>query len=219
MVDVAAANPGAASVMNADRDLRVAFVGDSFVAGAGDPEGRGWVGRVVAAAFGGGMPLTPYNLGVNGQTSADVSRRWQAEVLQRLPADVDGRVVFSFGTNDTKLEDGRLRVQPDASVANLEHVLDRAHELDLAAFVVGPAPATDAGDRERRIEQLSSRFAAVASLRGVPYVEVYGAIAASAVWGAEAEAGDGAHPAAGGYDLFAELVAEPLLRWLVAPPR
>lgn len=30
------------------RDIRVTFVGDSIVAGVGDPAGHGWVGRVVA---------------------------------------------------------------------------------------------------------------------------------------------------------------------------
>ena len=44
-------------------DRRVLFFGDSIVAGVGDPEGRGWVGRVVAASFASGLPLTAYPLG------------------------------------------------------------------------------------------------------------------------------------------------------------
>ena len=66
-------------------DLRVVFVGDSFVAGVGDPEGRGWVGRVVAAAHAAGLPLTAYNLGVRRETSADVLARELEFGVGRLP--------------------------------------------------------------------------------------------------------------------------------------
>lgn len=41
------------------RTCGVCFVGDSFVAGFGDPEHRGWVGRVAA-----GSAATVYNLGI-----------------------------------------------------------------------------------------------------------------------------------------------------------
>ncbi len=34
-----------------DRDIRICFVGDSFVAGLGDETGLGWVGRVTTAAL------------------------------------------------------------------------------------------------------------------------------------------------------------------------
>ena len=40
---------------SAERDLRVLFFGDSFVAGTGDPEARGWVGRVAAATWAAGI--------------------------------------------------------------------------------------------------------------------------------------------------------------------
>jgi acyl-CoA thioesterase I len=41
---------------------------------------------------------------------------------------------------------------------------------------------------------------------GVPYLEVYAALRASRTWTAEAAAGDGAHPGAGGYAALARLV-------------
>ncbi len=50
-------------------DLRVCFLGDSFVAGVGDPEHLGWVGRVAARTNRGGQPLTAYGLGVRRETA------------------------------------------------------------------------------------------------------------------------------------------------------
>jgi hypothetical protein len=41
------------------RDLRACFVGDSFVAGVGDPDHRGWVGRIIARTHHGGLPIWP----------------------------------------------------------------------------------------------------------------------------------------------------------------
>ena len=66
---------------NADR--RVFFVGDSFVAGVGDPEHRGWVGRLSERAQRAGAPITAYNLGVRRDTSDDICRRWMDEVAVR----------------------------------------------------------------------------------------------------------------------------------------
>lgn len=78
-------------------DLRVCLVGDSFVAGVGDPDHLGWVGRVAARSHGAGRPLTAYALGVRRQTSQDVADRWRAECTPRLPDGCDGRVVVAAG--------------------------------------------------------------------------------------------------------------------------
>jgi len=85
-------------------DVRVCFVGDSFVAGVGDCEFLGWAGRLAAGTK--GVALTTYNLGVRRQTSSDIRARWRPECEARLPEDCDGRVVFSFGSNDTTVEGG-----------------------------------------------------------------------------------------------------------------
>ena len=67
-------------------DLRVCFLGDSFVAGVGDPEHRGWVGRLAARTSREGQPLTVYDLGVRRETSRDLLRRWHGKCVPRLPA-------------------------------------------------------------------------------------------------------------------------------------
>ena len=188
-----------------DRDLRVLFFGDSFVAGTGDPTGCGWVGRVVAATWAAGTPMTAYPLGIRRETSVEVAARWRAEMRPRLLAGADCRVVFSFGTNDATFEDGRARVEPQASVLMLERVLDEAARLGLTAFVVGPAPSCDPG-QDDRVSALSARFATVCAARSVPFVEVIEALRATAAWAEEAQAGDGVHPAAGGYEALTALV-------------
>jgi len=55
--------------------VRILAFGDSFVAGAGDPDHLGWLGR----ALQGRPEVTVYNLGVRGDTAADIAARWGAE--------------------------------------------------------------------------------------------------------------------------------------------
>jgi lysophospholipase L1-like esterase len=126
------------------RDVRIAFFGDSFTAGVGDPTALGWVGRVVARAREAGWDLTGYGLGVRRETTPDVSCRLLPEARPRL---VDGQahgVVLATGVNDTTVEGGRRRVSPDGTAAALDRV------LDAAATVGWPATAPSGGSPTSR---------------------------------------------------------------------
>lgn len=196
-------------------DRRILFFGDSHVAGVGDPGLLGWVGRVAAASAAAGLPFTPYNHGVRGETSVDVASRWQAETTSRIAAEAECRLVFSFGVNDTTLVDGGTRVEPDRSLAALGTVLDQADELRLPTFVVGPAPIADPEQTER-IASLSAEFRDSCRKKGVPFVDMVSALRESATWiGEVTAAADGAHPTAAGYELLAEAVlAAGWVEWL-----
>jgi acyl-CoA thioesterase I len=187
-------------------DRRILFVGDSFVSGVGDPTGLGWVGRVVAACHAAGRPLTAYNLGVRGDTSAQVAARWQAEARARTAAPgASYGVVFGVGTNDTTHEGGRLRVEPPVAAGHLARMIDAARAGGLDVFVVGPPPAGERA-QDDRVVALSARFARLARARGVPFVETAATLRATRAWTGEAAAGDGAHPGAGGYAALAAVV-------------
>ncbi|MGW4898193.1 GDSL-type esterase/lipase family protein [Kitasatospora sp. NPDC004240] len=193
-------------------DRRVCFLGDSFVLGLGDPEYRGWVGRVLAASAG---EVTAYNLGVRRDTSEDVRRRCWSELAARTPPGADLRLVLSFGANDTVVEAGAPRVAPERTLDNLAALLDGCRERSIAALVVGPPPVVGAGpDHLERLLELAGRMAALCDGRGVPFTHVTRELAADPVWVAEASAGDGAHPGAGGYARLAGLVlAGPWRDW------
>ncbi|HEY9748497.1 MAG TPA: GDSL-type esterase/lipase family protein [Allocoleopsis sp.] len=185
-------------------DTRICFVGDSFVNGTADPECLGWTGRVCAAACRKGYNVTYYNLGIRRETSADIRDRWQAEVERRLPETCDRRVVFSFGVNDTTIENGRRRVESSDSVENARQILTQA-QRSLPVLMVGPALVGEA-EQNQRICDLSGRLAELCQELGVPFLEIARPLQGSAVWVAEAIANDGAHPRAAGYGELAELV-------------
>jgi lysophospholipase L1-like esterase len=188
----------------ASSDIRICFVGDSFVNGTGDPEYVGWTGRVCIAARQAGYALTSYNLGVRRDTSTDIAARWRDECVRRLPSSCDGRIVFSFGVNDTTLEQGIRRVSPEQSLCNAREMLSTSISL-YPTLMVGPPPIADA-EQNRRTYHLAEQLRLVAEEGGVPYLEVFSPLEQSATWMHEVALLDGAHPQAQGYTELAWLV-------------
>jgi len=198
------------------RDLRVCFVGDSFVAGVGDSEKLGWVGRVASRSDRAGQTVSVYNLGVRLQTSSQVLARWQAECAQRLPDGCDNRVVVSFGVNDTTWTGSASRVEPETSAANLASMLDDVLAAGWGTLVVGPLPISDP-DHNLRTAMLDDAFARVCRDAGVEYVRVFEDLLGDETWMRQVEEGDGAHPAAQGYRRLADLVWPRWHAWILSP--
>jgi lysophospholipase L1-like esterase len=188
------------------KDLRICFVGDSFINGTGDPAYLGWAGRICATAQQQGLEITYYNLGIRRQTSRDIAQRWQAEVSARLPANCDGRIVFSFGVNDTTIENGKERVALDESVENARTILQNARSF-FPTIMIGPPPILEE-EHNQRIARLSQQFALVCETLEIPYLEVFTPLRHVREWQEEIASNDGAHPRAAGYAALAELIQD-----------
>lgn len=201
-------------VVGPNADRRIFFVGDSYVAGVGDPEHRGWVGRLAERAQRAGAPITAYNLGVRRDTSDDICRRWTDEVAVRRGAGAQERLVVSFGVNDTSRFGHGTRVAAERSVANLRTLLGDAATARLPALVVGPPPVADRA-QNRRIAALDERFGRTCAETRAPYVAVFAALRSEPRWMDEVSAGDGSHPAAAGYGLLTDLVEPVWWEWLL----
>ena len=185
-------------------DIRIYFIGDSYVNGTGDHAYLGWPGRVCAASRSHEVSITCYNLGTRGDTSEDVLSRWEREVASRRLIPHDGRVVFGFGANDCWIEEGKTRVERADTKRNTEQILSRAHSI-FPTLMVGPPPGIDEDEHSRRVE-ISSLIGTIANNIGVPYLEVIQELRAEGVWQQEAVLGDRIHPAEGGYSSLARLV-------------
>jgi acyl-CoA thioesterase I len=199
-------------------DRCVLFFGDSFVTGAGDQTGLGWPGRLVAAAWEAGLPLTAYNLGVRGESTADVAGRFRAEALPRLMPGADNRVVFAMGANDPTLDElGDRKISEEESVRLMSGLLDACEEIGAIAMVIGPGP-TGIPDHDERSRALGRRFEALCDRRRIRYVAVLEDLLASEAWGRTTELRDGLHPAAEGYAALAQLLLDAgWLEWLAEP--
>jgi len=184
--------------------MRICFIGDSLVNGTCDPKHLGWTGRLCAAACGQGHDITYYNLGIRGETSADIETRWFNEVSSRLPHYCDGRIVFSFGVNDTTVDRAKTRIEVDKSLENARSILKSAKKM-FPVLMVGPATVIDS-DRTSRIANLSEQFAKICSELEVPYLDVCAPLQKSEIWQKELTDNDGSHPRAIGYGELAKIV-------------
>ncbi|WP_109776583.1 GDSL-type esterase/lipase family protein [Quadrisphaera granulorum] len=199
-------------------DVHVCFIGDSFVAGIGDPEHLGWAGRLAARTHCdrvGGTPLSSYNLGVRRQTSAEVAARLVAECRPRLPQGCAAGVVISCGVNDTTAEGSQTRVPVGGSVAALSTALSSCATNGWKVLVVGPPPVDDAA-HNARTALVDARFATVCADRGITYVPVLDVLRRDPLWMRQVAEDDGAHPQAEGYALMADLVAPAWDAWVGA---
>lgn len=188
-----------------DRE-RVVVLGDSFVAGMGDPTGAGWVGQMQRRLDAAAVPAELIRRGTGGDTSVDVARRWAHDLSRELgEGGRRGRVVLSFGANDTTGFAGRTWIAHDRSVQMLDELLADAATRGLAAFVVGIG-AVDDEAQNARSRALEEAFAERCAARGVPFAPVLDALIADGTWIREAAAGDGAHPGAAGYEVLCELI-------------
>lgn len=186
------------------KEIRICFLGESSVNGTGDSECLGWAGRICQDAFSKGFDVTYYNLGVRGETSSELRKRWLEEVSYRLPQKYDGRIVFSFGANDTNIENAKTRVALEDSTNNLRDILSIAK--DLYSILVISAPPVDDKEHNQRICDLSVEFAKVCNEFNIPYLDIVSELIKSDIWINEVRNYDGAHPRAGGYKVFAEIV-------------
>lgn len=185
-------------------DLRIAFFGDSFVNGFGDPDGLGWVGRVGAAAIARGHTVTSYNGGIRGDTSADVRARWRDEAARRLPAAEPRGLVFAFCVNDGLSVAGRQALAREATIANARDILAAAKAF-APTLMIGPPPIADDAVNAR-MRGLTAAFAATCRDLAVPFLDVFDALQSSSAWSRELAAGGGAHPGRAGYQALAALV-------------
>lgn len=183
------------------RDVGLVFLGGSLVVGVGDPKAQGWVTRVLGRTAHPDLQLTAYNLGVRGDTSADVLTRWQSEAPARWAGRAERRLVISVGTSDvlTGISLARHRL-------NLANVLDDAASLGVATFVVSPPPSDD-DELNDKLGFLVEAQADVCARRSVPFVDTFAPLLGHDQWQSDLAASRvPGHPGQAGYGLMAWLV-------------
>ena len=192
--------------MAAARAMRICFIGDSFVSGAFDVECLGWAGRISAEARRRGHDVSPYNLGIRGETSVQIAKRWRGEAELRQSPQQEGRLVFEFGVNDSREVNGRRQLEAAQSLAAARDMLGPASRWK-PTLMIGPPPGDDQ-PRNARVKDLSERLAALCADLKIPYFDSYSPLLASSTWMSSVNAVDGTHPSAAGYAEWAQRISE-----------
>ena len=184
--------------------MRICFFGESYVNGVGDPTTQGWVGRLCA-----GRGLTVYNCGIRGATSTLIRDTWFAEAIARFKPGEKFAVVFSYGTNDCWRENGTAQVSLDDHIANTTTILEESSMRWPTLFVGPPGlPAyADSTIREADHAERCDRIKSLCADLSIPFFDTLAVYGQFKHWHAEASAGDGAHPGAGGYTEMAAVIS------------
>lgn len=203
----------------ADTPEAIYFLGDSITLGWRDEDHGGWPARLMRRLAGRGYRITGYNLGVRGDTSAEIAERWEQEVGRRQRG-ASALLVFAFGVNDAKLAPDGTPVTPSAeTAASIRRILaaSRRHRV----LLIGPSPVDEPlMQRHLNAEGLAAmptgaaiaatarQMEAEAHSADVPFLDLLAALGASAAWKRSLAATDGLHPSGDGHDLIADLIEE-----------
>lgn len=200
------------------RDLRICFVGDSYINGSGDEQCLGWIGRLCERSFSRRFRLTSYDLGVRGQTTGEIRDRWKGECLARFPDGADNRVVLQFGINDiADVAGSGRRVEEDVSVENAEAIVTDAAGMfptlwvglppaNVACSPMRPSAGMEISFTQEAASALNQRFMALAAERGVPYLDIHTSLLADRDYMESLTRGDQMHCDGSGYGIMADTV-------------
>ena len=181
----------------------VFFVGDELAAGHGDPKALGWTGRVAARTLPYQPELRFHTLAVPGETTGELTARWDDEALRRIGeggvGTTSNAVLFALGRHDVV-----RGVSPTMTRLNIANALDRAKALGFRTMVAGPPPGLP--EHNDSIAELSALCEESAARRAVPYVDMYGPLARHEQWLADIKMGEDDLPRQAGYGLMAWLV-------------
>jgi lysophospholipase L1-like esterase len=124
---------------------RIFCFGDSVTFGERDLEFSGWVSRLNRLFFqqmrgASIIPLAAYNLGIGGETTDGLKKRFENELSARRLKNSKTTVLFQYGLNDMVLHKGKNRVPltyfKRNLVACIQYSLER--KLDVGLITIHP---------------------------------------------------------------------------------
>ena len=128
---------------------KIFFIGDSITTGAWAASG-GWANRLTAKIMEhtikfGEFYCMPYNLGISGDTVADILARMKCEVRARLGETDTIQIVYFVGVNDSlfSIENNCTRFSDDEFRANLERLIAQSREITPNISFIGLLPVDD----------------------------------------------------------------------------
>ena len=182
------------------KDKVYLIFGDSIVYGYGDDEAFGWVNRFKKHFDKRTFIL---NLGVPGDKSGDILKRFKNEVVSRYNKEDDFTIIFSFGINDAK----RLKDNPnylEVFKNNLDEVIKEALEFTSNIIILGILYVDltiRSYIREEDIRLIDKELKDISIKRKLTYIDMQGVIN-------KEDLADGLHPNSVGHEKISRYVYE-----------
>lgn len=201
--------------------MRVLVFGASSAQGYWDSEG-GWVDRLkrhydkaqMEKGFSIELPRV-MNLGISGNTAADVLKRIESETQARQ--NEKGLVIIiQVGSNNAAEQNGKPRSTAEEYQKELEAIINKAKVFTNKIFVVGfpavdesktnPIAWADLSYKNENILKFENAARTCAEDQNVVFVPVFEAFRRQMGSGTQMNAHDGLHPNNNGHKLIFELI-------------
>lgn len=128
---------------------RILVFGDSITYGEKDKKG-GWVERLknffIEKSFSDpNFDYSVYNLGVSGDTTEELLKRFEFETKQRLWMREEIIIIFAIGTNDSQFinKEKRFRVSLQEFERNIQELIAIAGKFSSKIIFIGLTPVDD----------------------------------------------------------------------------
>ena len=128
--------------------LKILCFGDSITLGEKDIEGGGWADRLKKDYFAQFVDsqmqkITLYNLGVAGETTDGLVKRFDIELRARSIKGQRLIVVFAYGANDIVIHKDKNIVPESYYIRNLKHCIEAAKKFKADILLLNLLPIAD----------------------------------------------------------------------------
>ncbi|MEM5791138.1 MAG: GDSL-type esterase/lipase family protein [Candidatus Aenigmatarchaeota archaeon] len=172
----------------------ICVFGDSITYGAHDREFGGWVQRLrkfleEKSKLDPQLYFNIYNLGISGDTTAGLLKRFEVEAKARLTELEEGEeaiIIFAIGINDSQyLHDrGSLRTPEKEFRANIEKLIDSAKKFTSKIVFIGLTPVdeqkttpipwdTNKSYKNQYIQKYNQIIKSVCEKKKVLFIEIF----------------------------------------------
>ncbi|MCD6094549.1 hypothetical protein J7J39_01440 [bacterium] len=205
---------------------RILVFGDSITYGAWDKEG-GWVQRLRKFLDEKNLADSDfyckvYNLGISGNNTEDILKRFEFETKQRLKEIDETIIIFAIGLNDSQFvhSENKNRIPLEKFKENIQKLIKSAKKFSSKIIFVGLSPVnetkttpipwdTDKSYRNEYIEQYNQTIKEVCREKKIYFIEIFEKLK-DADYQKLLE--DGLHPNSEGHQKIFEIVEDFLIK-------
>ena len=195
--------------------MNICIFGDSITWGASDVEKGGWVQRLRTFVESTKEDVDIYNLGVSGDTTDDLLKRFKAECEARKPEKLF-KIIFGIGTNDSQyiLNKDNPRTTLEKFEENLEILISQAKKFTEDIVFCGLLPVDESKtmpipwskeefyDNES-VSRYNSVIRSVAEKHNLKFIDLSDALSLE-------DLPDGLHPDSNGHQKIFEVMKKEL---------
>jgi len=127
---------------------QILIFGDSITYGAGDKE-SGWTQRLRKFLDENYEDYFVYNLGVSGNDTNDLLKRFEFETKQRIKEEKEIIFIFAIGINDSQFihSQNNLKVSPEKFKENIQNLINLAPKFSSKIIFVGLKKGDDSNTK------------------------------------------------------------------------